>query len=133
MTTKLVWLSIVGVGLDGVHGLSAAARAAIEAAELVAGSERQLALVASLVRCEKLVWPSPFSDGVRAVLGRRGRATCVLASGDPFFFGIGATLAREIAPAEYACYPGPSSLSLAGARLGWALADCECVSLHGRE
>jgi precorrin-6Y C5,15-methyltransferase (decarboxylating) len=127
------WLSIVGVGLDGVSGLGAAARAALETAALVAGSERQLSLVRPLVRAEELVWPSPLSAGIAAILARRERGTCVLASGDPFFFGIGAALARDLDPAEFTCHPAPSSLSLAAARLGWSLPDCECVSLHGRD
>jgi precorrin-6Y C5,15-methyltransferase (decarboxylating) len=121
------------VGLDAPEGLSAAARAAIESAELVAGSERQIALVASLVRGERFVWPSPLSDGVAKVLARRGRSTCVLASGDPFLFGIGALFAPVLDRDEFVCHPQPSSLSLAAARLGWPLQDTEITSLHGRD
>jgi precorrin-6B C5,15-methyltransferase / cobalt-precorrin-6B C5,C15-methyltransferase len=127
------WLSIVGVGLDAPEALSPAARTAIETAELVAGSERQIALVRPLVRGDMLVWPSPFAEGVAKVLARRGRSTCVLASGDPFLFGIGALLAPALGREEFACHPQPSSLSLAAARLGWSLQDTELVSLHGRE
>lgn len=127
------WLSIVGVGADGVSGLSPAMRAAIERAELVAGSRRQLALVESLVHRDRLVWPSPLSEGIASILARRGRPTCVLASGDPFFFGIGATLAPQLQRGEFVCLPAASSLSLAAAKLGWPLQDTEIVSLHGRE
>jgi precorrin-6B C5,15-methyltransferase / cobalt-precorrin-6B C5,C15-methyltransferase len=127
------WLSIVGVGADGEAGLSKRAREAIESAELVAGSTRQLALVRSLLHQETLTWPSPFSQGLSRVLARRGRSTCVLASGDPFLFGVGASLAPHVPPGELVCYPAPSSLSLAAARLGWPLQDTDVVSLHGRE
>jgi precorrin-6Y C5,15-methyltransferase (decarboxylating) len=127
------WLSIVGLGADGGEALSPRARSAIESAELVAGSARQLALVEPLLRRERLVWPSPLSEGTAAVLARRGRPTCVLASGDPFWFGIGATLAPELARGEFVCYPAPSSLSLAAARLGLPLQDTDVVSLHGRD
>jgi precorrin-6Y C5,15-methyltransferase (decarboxylating) len=127
------WLSIVGIGADGAEGLPPRARAAIEQAELVAGSQRQLALVRSLVRCEVLIWPSPLAEGVAKVLARRGRPTCVVASGDPFFFGIGATLAPQLTPGEFECHPAPSSMSLAAAKLGWPLQDTELVSLHGRD
>jgi precorrin-6B C5,15-methyltransferase / cobalt-precorrin-6B C5,C15-methyltransferase len=127
------WLSIVGVGLDAPEALSPAARTAIETAELVAGSERQLALVRPLVRGEVMVWPSPLAEGVAKVLARRGHSTCVLASGDPFLFGIGALLAPAVGRDEFVCHPQPSSLSLAAARLGWSLQDTELVSLHGRE
>jgi precorrin-6B C5,15-methyltransferase / cobalt-precorrin-6B C5,C15-methyltransferase len=127
------WLSIVGIGADGLPSLSAPARHAIERATLLAGGARQLALVAPLVRGETLVWPSPLSAGIAQVIAHRGRSTCVLASGDPFFYGIGATLAPQLAPGEFVCYPQPSSLSLAASRLGWALQDTDIVSLHGRD
>jgi precorrin-6B C5,15-methyltransferase / cobalt-precorrin-6B C5,C15-methyltransferase len=127
------WLAIVGLGADGAQALCADARDAIERAELVAGSGRQLALVQALIRGETLRWPSPLADGIERVLARRGRSTCVLASGDPFFYGIGATLAPRLARAEFVCFPAPSSVSLAASRLGWPLADTEVVSLHGRD
>jgi precorrin-6Y C5,15-methyltransferase (decarboxylating) len=123
----------VGLGADGEAGLSVAARAALSSATFVIGSERQLALVAPLVRGELCTWPSPFADGLALVRARRGQPTCVLASGDPFFYGVGATLSRELSPSEYLCFSAPSSVSLAAARLGWALQDIEVVSLHGRE
>jgi precorrin-6B C5,15-methyltransferase / cobalt-precorrin-6B C5,C15-methyltransferase len=131
----------VGIGADGEAGLSARARDAISHAELVVGSERQLGLVQSLLHSElrpgvhrsTLVWPSPFSDGISRVLARRGHLTCVLGSGDPFFFGVGATLAPHLQPGEFICHPAPSSLSLAASRLGWALQETEVVSLHGRD
>lgn len=66
------------------------------------------------------------------VLARRGQSTCVLATGDPFHYGVGAELARLIPTDEIVCHPQPSAFSLAAARLGWSLPDCECVSLHGR-
>ncbi|MEO8178735.1 MAG: precorrin-6y C5,15-methyltransferase (decarboxylating) subunit CbiE [Deltaproteobacteria bacterium] len=127
------WLTLVGVGADGEAGLSPQAREAIESAELVFGSARQLALVPSLARGETAFWPTRFSLGLARVLARRGQPTCVLATGDPFFFGVGASLAPHLVPGEFVCYPVPSSLSLAAARLGWALQDTEVVSLHGRE
>jgi len=127
------WLSIVGIGADGEPGLCAAARRCISEAALVVGSSRQLELVTGLLRGEVLQWPSPFSVGIERVLTRRGRSTCVLASGDPFFFGVGASLAPQLVPGEFVCHPAPSSVSLAAARLGWPLHDSDVVSLHGRD
>lgn len=123
----------MGVGADGVVGLTEKARRALEGAELVCGSARQLELIGSLIHGDTFEWPSPLSAGIAQLLARRGRRTCVLASGDPFFFGVGATLAAELTPSEWVCYPAPSSLSLAASRLGWALQDCDVVSLHGRD
>ena len=127
------WLTFVGLGAAGIDSLTPAARAALEQAALVFGSARQLALVEPLLHAEKLTWPSPFSQGVELLFARRNKATCVLASGDPFFYGIGATLAPHLSSGEYVCFSAPSSVSLAAAKLGWALQDTEVVSLHGRE
>jgi precorrin-6Y C5,15-methyltransferase (decarboxylating) len=127
------WLTFVGLGASGIDSLTEPARAALSAAKFVFGSARQLALVAPLLRAEKRAWPSPFSQGLELLFARRGEPTCVLASGDPFFYGIGATLAPHLTPSEYVCFSAPSSVSLAAAKLGWSLQDVEVVSLHGRE
>ncbi|HEU4577123.1 MAG TPA: precorrin-6y C5,15-methyltransferase (decarboxylating) subunit CbiE [Polyangiaceae bacterium] len=131
--TRGSWLTLVGIGADGVEGLSPAARAALERAELVFGSARQLSLLQGIVSCDTAFWPTRFSLGLARVLSRRGQPTVVLSTGDPFFFGVGATLAPHLTPGEFICYPVPSSLSLAASRLGWALQDTEVVSLHGRD
>ena len=62
----------------------------------------------------------------------RGRQVCVLASGDPFFYGVGSVLAGHVAPEETLVVPAPSAFSLAAARLGWALPDIALISVHGR-
>lgn len=99
---------------------------------MVFGGRRHLALAAPHIRGEARAWPSPFDASMAAVLALRGRAVCVLASGDPFLHGVGATLARHVAAAEMAVIPAPSAFSLAAARLGWALQAVETISLHGR-
>jgi precorrin-6Y C5,15-methyltransferase (decarboxylating) len=86
----------------------------------------------SPLAAQALSWPSPFAEGYALVLARRGQPTCVLASGDPFHYGVGAELARLIPADEITCFPQPSAFSLAAARMGWSLPDCDCVSLHGR-
>lgn len=124
------WLSIVGIGEDGAEGLSPRARRLIEAAELVFGGRRHLRLAAGLIRGEARAWPSPFT--VEPVLAARGRRACVLASGDPFLHGVGATLARDVPPEAMEVVPAPSAFSLAAARLGWPLQEVVTLSLHGR-
>jgi precorrin-6Y C5,15-methyltransferase (decarboxylating) len=126
------WLSIVGINEDGVEGLSPIARGLVSAADIVFGGERHLKLAAPLISGEAKSWPSPFSRAVGEVLAARGRQVCVLASGDPFFYGVGSVLANHIAPEETLVVPAPSSFSLAAARLGWALPDIALVSVHGR-
>lgn len=98
---------------------------------MVFGGARHLALARPLIAGEARAWPSPFDAG--AVEALRGRRVCVLASGDPFQHGVGATLARRIDPAEMRVFPAASAFGLAAARLGWALHAVERISLHGRD
>lgn len=126
------WLTLVGIGEDGLAGLSPAARAAVEGADIVFGGARHLALAGAAVKGEARAWPSPFARGIDAVLALRGRKLCVLASGDPFLHGVGATLARHVPAEEMRVFPAPSAYSLACARLGWPLADVTCLTVHGR-
>ncbi len=124
------WLSIVGIGEDGAEGLSPLARRSIEAAETVFGGARHLHLAGSLITGEAIAWPAPFS--IAPLLARRGQPSCVLASGDPFLFGVGALIAAAIPTAEFIALPAPSAFSLAASRLGWPLSDITTLSLHGR-
>ena len=112
--------------------MSPTARGLIAAAEIVFGGRRQLGLAAPLIRGATRPWPSPFDGAPAEVLRHRGRQICVLASGDPFHYGVGAVLARHIGPREMLVVPAPSSFSLAAARLGWSLQRTKLLSLHGR-
>ncbi len=126
------WLSVVGIGEDGADGLGARARAAIAGADLVFGGARHIALAGALVTGRAETWQSPFERSVEAILTARGQKVCVLASGDPMHFGVGATLARHVGADEMLVIPAPSAFSLAAAALGWALQETDCMSLHGR-
>ncbi|MFD1342076.1 precorrin-6y C5,15-methyltransferase (decarboxylating) subunit CbiE [Litorisediminicola beolgyonensis] len=123
------WLTIVGLGEDGPEGLAPASARALAEADLVMGAARHLALLPDLA-AECQTWPVPFADGIAPLLDQRGRRVVVLASGDPFWFGAGAVLARHLAPGEWRAFPAPSCFSLAAARLGWPLETLRCHGLH---
>ena len=108
------------------------ARQLIAAAELVVGGKRHLALAQSLIGGRTLSWPSPITEALPEIVQHRGRQVVVLASGDPFHYGVGDLLLRSIPAAETLCLPHASAFSLAAARLGWSLQDTALVSLHGR-
>jgi precorrin-6Y C5,15-methyltransferase (decarboxylating) len=126
------WLSIVGIGEDGLDGLSSVARRLVSSAELVVGGTRHLEMAANLVQGRKLAWSNPLDSSLQEIALHRGRPVAVLASGDPFHFGIGKQLAAIVAAGEFVCLPQPSAYSLAAARVGWALQDVALVTLHGR-
>jgi precorrin-6B C5,15-methyltransferase / cobalt-precorrin-6B C5,C15-methyltransferase len=126
------WLSIVGIGEDGIEGLNPVARGLISGAKIVFGGKRHLTLAGPLIRGAARPWPSPFDRGIDEVVTQRGQDVCVLASGDPFLYGIGSLLARHVEARDMLVVPAPSAFSLAAARLGWALPETALLSLHGR-
>jgi precorrin-6Y C5,15-methyltransferase (decarboxylating) len=130
--TATRWLSIIGIGEDGVAGLSSAAQQLVASAELVVGGKRHLGLADGLIRGRRLDWPSPIRDVLPAIEKHRGRPVVVLASGDPFHYGVGDLLLTIVSSEEMFCLPQPSAFSLAAARLGWSQQEVSIVSLHGR-
>lgn len=120
------WLSIIGIGEDGLDGLTEASRKALANAQFVFGGPRHLELAAVGQRGQP--WPVPFS--VEPVLALRQRKVAVLASGDPFWYGAGGSLASHLKPGEWQAFPAPSTFSIAAARLGWRLEETICIGLH---
>jgi precorrin-6Y C5,15-methyltransferase (decarboxylating) len=119
-------LTVVGIGADGWSGLGGTSTAALAAASVIFGSARQLALLPPSVAAERVPWPTPLRPALPGLLAAHaGRAIGVLASGDPMFHGIGATLVRLVGASGLRVLPHPSSVSLAAARLGWSLADVD--------
>ena len=118
------WLHIVGIGEDGLDGLTPATRAVVEAAEVIIGGDRHHGL-SDIVKAERISWPHPFDaliDQLRALAGRR---VVVLATGDPLWFSVGARIGRAIDPQEITFHPQLSAFQLAAARMGWLLlASC---------
>lgn len=126
------WLSVVGIGEDGFSGLSAIAIAAVEQAEVIVGGTRHLAMLPVEDNREKISWTSPLEPTIDEIVARRGKNVCVLASGNPQYYGIGVILLQRIPIEEMTIIPAPSSFSLACARLGWAQAEVEKISLTNR-
>jgi precorrin-6Y C5,15-methyltransferase (decarboxylating) len=125
------WLSVIGIGEDGLAGLSAAARALVETAETLVGGARHLAMT-SPGNAQRLVWQRPLTDTLAVITAQRGSRVAVLASGDPMWYGVGGLLARHVPREEMTILPQPSAFSLAAARLGWPIAECAVLSVHGR-
>ena len=133
MTCKK-WLSVIGIGEDGLAGLSAIARSLVDAAEILVGGERHLAMLPELPddQRSRLIWASPIESSIEKILSYRGSSVCVLASGDPMWFGIGTTLAKRISIDEITIIPSSSTFSLICSRLGWSMNEVETLSLCGR-
>ncbi len=126
------WLSIVGIGEDGLPGLSQVAYSLVKQAEVLVGGSRHLSMLPENDASEKLIWSSPIAITVEEIIQRRGQSVCILASGDPMCFGIGVTLTRRIPIWEITIIPAPSAFSLACSRLGWAIHSVETLTLAAR-
>ncbi len=125
------WLSLIGIGEDGLDGLSSAARDRLAQARLIVGGARHLAMLGTTT-AETLAWGSPLTDTIPAILAHRGRPVAVLASGDPFQYGVGTTLLAHVPVTEIEALPHLSAFALAANKLGWAQQSMVTISLHGR-
>ncbi len=126
------WLSIIGVGDDGLDCLNPAAKKALKDATLIIGGDRHLAMLPADDNRPRMSWPSPLMKLVDDVMSRKGQNTCILATGDPMHYGIGVTFAKRLDPDEMMVFPSPSAFSLAASILGWDLTKTNCLTLHGR-
>ncbi len=125
------WLHIVGIGEDGLAGLTPATRAVVEAAEVIIGAERHQSLTDG-ISALRITWPRPFDALISTLRDLRGQRVVVLATGDPLWFSVGARIGREIDPAEITYHPQVGAFQLAAARMGWSMADLETLTVHGR-
>lgn len=126
------WLNIVGIGEDGLDGISPAARALVDTAEVLVGGTRHLAMIPADHPAERLTWRKPFEESFTAIDGHAGRRVTVLTTGDPMHYGVGAVLSRRMKDAIAVVIPASSAFSLAAARMRWPLQDVTCLSVHGR-
>ena len=124
-------LHVVGIGEDGLDGLTPATRAVVEAAEVVLGGDRHHDLSGNIT-AERLSWPSPFNAMIETIRGLKGRRAVILVTGDPLWFSVGARIGRAIPASEIVYHPQLSAFQLAAARMGWSMPDVETLTVHGR-
>lgn len=129
--TSEPWLHIIGIGEDGMDGLSARARGLVEQAEVIVGGDRHHSLAPN-VTAERIAWPSPFDAMIDKIKAQRGRRVVVLVTGDPLWYSVGARIIRGIAKEEVVFHPQLSAFQFASCRMGWSLADVETLTVHGR-
>ena len=125
------WLHIIGIGEDGIDGLTQATRAVLETAEVIIGGDRHHQL-SDQITAQRIAWPSPFDALIDQLQSLKGRRVAVLATGDPLWFSVGARIGRAIPADEITYHPQLSAFQLAAARMGWSLADVETLTVHGR-
>jgi precorrin-6Y C5,15-methyltransferase (decarboxylating) len=120
---------VVGIGVDGMPGLSEASRRELQRAAVIYGSKRQLDLLDDTVAAPRREWPSPMLPALQRLLDDHADDVHVVASGDPLMHGIGGTLIRLFGPDRVTVLPHVSAVTLACARMGWNVHDTEVISL----
>ncbi|MBN3508880.1 precorrin-6y C5,15-methyltransferase (decarboxylating) subunit CbiE [Mycolicibacterium nivoides] len=120
-------ITVVGIGADGMAGLSRTSREELARATVVYGSPRQLDLLDDSVTSDRREWPSPMLPALPTLFGDAD--VHVVASGDPLLHGIGATLIRVFGAQRVRVLPHVSSVTLACSRMGWTVPDTEVISL----
>ena len=125
------WLTVIGVGVDGLDDLPPASRALIDNAEVLTGGDRQLEM-APHTGAPRIPMQSPIEVALDKLAEHRGKRVVALASGDPLHYGIAATFLRRFAPGEMRVLPHHSAFTLACARMMWARQDVLDLSVHGR-
>lgn len=108
---------IIGIGDDGIEGLTSAARQKIETADLLVGAERSLAAVPRGRSEHRLELTGDLDAAVQAISKDASRRTVVLASGDPLFYGTARYLCDRLGKERFEVVPHVSSMQLAFARV----------------
>ncbi|OBH13087.1 bifunctional cobalt-precorrin-7 (C(5))-methyltransferase/cobalt-precorrin-6B (C(15))-methyltransferase [Mycobacterium sp. E1747] len=120
---------VVGIGADGMVGLTQRSRDELQRATIIYGSKRQLDLLDDTAPAPRRQWPSPMLPALHRLLDEHTGDVHVVASGDPLLHGIGGTLIRLYGPDHVRVLPHVSSVALACARMGWSLHETEVISL----
>ena len=125
---------VIGVAESGVASLPGELRERLAGMDLIVAAPRfHDGLPDGLPDGPAVIdWPSPFSNIFNVLSDNSGKSVALLTTGDPMWYGAGASLVRELGPDGCEVVPAVSGLQLAAARLGWPMAGCRVISIHGR-
>lgn len=107
-------IHIIGVGDDGLDGLTASARTLVDQADLLIGDEKTLA---STPEAKQFLVAANFDSAVDRIASSDDERMVVMASGDPLFFGIARLLCDRLGEERFEVIPHVSSMQLAFARV----------------
>jgi precorrin-6B C5,15-methyltransferase / cobalt-precorrin-6B C5,C15-methyltransferase len=122
------------VGFVGEECFGRGAQTALRGADVVMGIARLLDALPADVGGKRIELSGPLADTLDLVAERRalGERVCLLASGDPGFFGIVRAASARFGSEALEIHPAPSSVAVAFARAGIHWDDAVVVSAHGR-
>lgn len=126
-------ITVIGIGEDGLDGLSQTANTALAAAAVVYGGPRHLDMLGADDTRDRIAWSKDLgADLERMAQLNTDQRIVVLASGDPMLYGIGVRIVERFGIDNVHIIPASSAFSLAAARMGWPLGDpmVKCISVH---
>ena len=127
-------IEVVGIGASGWESLGEPERHLLLEAQLVLGSSRLLDLLPQFPGQTRTSWPSKLREALpQLVGGHDDRRVVVVASGDPLCYGVGSTLIEMFGVEAVRIHPVVSSVTLAAARMGWAVDSYDVVRIRTRE
>ncbi|HEY9705213.1 MAG TPA: precorrin-6y C5,15-methyltransferase (decarboxylating) subunit CbiE, partial [Allocoleopsis sp.] len=126
-------IHVIGIGLDGILGLTDQVKHLIDEATLLVGSDRHLSYFPNFDG-NKLILKDLTSDikYIKNSFNYRTDLIVILVSGDPLFFGLGRLLLAEIPAEKLTFHPNLSSVQLAFNRIKVPWQDATIISVHGR-
>ena len=128
-TSKLV---IVGIGDDGLAGLTDSARKLVQGADVVLGAESTLRLL-DAIPARKVTLDAEMPSALRQVReALSARSPVLVSGGDPLFYGVARYLCDRLGKDQFEVIPHVSSMQLAFARVKESWEDAYLTSLAGR-
>lgn len=125
MTSRI---HIVGIGDDGLDGLTGQARELLENAEIIVGNQSLLQKV-DRIDVEKVPTEANLDLLKKQILDLPAKRTVMLASGDPLFYGIARFLTETFGKDRFEVVPHVSSMQLAFARVKESWDDAYLTNL----
>ena len=124
-------IQLIGLGAGGIESLPTGHKELILSADIIFGAERHLEDIPKNI--SKKSWSKNIRNDLKKIKKIKNKKICILATGDPLFYGVGNLVMEFFSTDEVDILPSPSILSLCCAKIGQNIKDVDVVSLHGRD
>ncbi|MEM6329665.1 MAG: precorrin-6y C5,15-methyltransferase (decarboxylating) subunit CbiE [Planctomycetota bacterium] len=125
-------ISIIGLGDDGLASAPEPVRRHVEAAELLFGNERALALTPASYAGERVTLSGDLDELATQLESAGDRPAVMLVFGDPMFYGLARYVTERLGKDRFQVIPHVSSMQLAFARVMESWDDAYLTSVDSR-
>ncbi len=120
---------IIGIGDDGLEGITVQARKLIDESDLLLGADSTLKLLPKSAGKQRVTLGANLDDAVQQISKAGDKKVVVLASGDPLFYGVARYLCDKLGKDRFEVLPHVSSMQLAFARVKESWEDAFLTNL----